>query len=207
MTQADKDALAAKIKIADSFMKALAARAIPDSIVNYKLNVGKSGDYQEPNNNAYNDYCGPAASRVALSARTSSVPDILTVASKEGTLPYPPAYPTTCGSNCGTNALPMKNYINSKLNTSYYVTGVASGQSQFTSWVTWDIESGWSMITLVRTTGMPGWGSYKADHYVAINEITVNGATLQTVWYVDTASVDAGHSGSYFNSADPTTYL
>jgi len=201
MTQADKDALAAKIKLVDSFMKTLAGKVSPDSVVTYQLAVGAG--YQEPNNSDYNDYCGPAASQVALSARTSSVPTLKAVAKAEYTVPYPPG---PCSTGCGTNIGWVKNVLNTDLNTSYYVNGAASSQTQFSSWLIWDIESGWSLITLLSTKGMPGW-TVIADHYVATYQIIVNGATLNTLGYVDTASITAGHSGSYFNSSiNPGTF-
>lgn len=120
-------------------------------------------------------------------------------------MPYPPRQ-CKPGEICGTDIGWVESFLNSNLKTSYYVYGKASSQTQLASWLTWEIESGWSLITLLDTSKIPGWGGWSAQHYIATNGITVNGATLQTVWYVDTASAAAGYSGPYFNSTTPTFF-
>jgi len=61
------------------------------------------------------------------------------------------------------------------------------------------------MITGLYTNGMPGWGTYGANHIVTIYGYTFNSSTGQaTLSYVDTGSEYAGHhynkGGAYFNS-------
>jgi len=88
------------------------------------------------------------------------------------------------------------------LNTSWYVTDVASGSSELGDWIEDDIDTGYATITGAYTSGMPGWVVY-ANHIVTVYGYNYTNPASKKVYYVDTGSEYAGHQysygGSYFN--------
>jgi hypothetical protein len=197
MTQTEKNQLAIKIKMADSHMKTLMSNITPATVTTTTIYVGGSGAYREPNQSKYVNYCVPSSSQVAIIAKTSNVPTLDAVALGEKTDP-----------KNGTYIYNVPPYLNPLLKTSWYTTGKAANSSTFASWLSLDIDSDWSLMTLLKTGGnppMPGW-TLDAQHYVATYGYIRNGSQITNVYYVDTASVIAGYDGNYFNNATLTNF-
>jgi hypothetical protein len=200
MTKADQQQLATKNKQALDHAKSKTAGVSPNSIVTKTIWVGGMEVYREPNLIKYRNYCVPSSTQVAIRARTASVPSLDTVAAGEYT------------HDDGTDINNAKPYINSYLHTSWYVVGKASSSTILGNWIKMDIDSTWSLMTLLDTRGMPGW-SIDAWHYVATNGYTATVGTTTVVTnvnFVDTSSEIAGHhygsGGSYFESASMSTF-
>ena len=67
-----------------------------------------------------------------------------------------------------------------------------------------DIDSGYSLITALRTGKMPGWGIRDTKHIVATYGYGTAGS--MSVRYVETAAPMAGFNGSYFNNTLTSTF-
>ena len=175
---------------------AIGPNVIPGS--SKDLYVGADGQFKEPNDYAHRNYCGPAASQVVIRARTSNVPDLETVASEEHLNPE---------SGVSDQSIPP--VLNSHLGTSHYGFGVASSVDSLLNWLGSDVDSGWAMITSLKTYGPDGYlGGWvlNAAHIVALRGYSAPVSGGVSVHYVDTASQYAGYYGSYFMSYDVNTF-
>lgn len=165
----------------------------PNATTSKWLNVGAAETYRQPEGTAYRNYCGPAATQVAIRARTSSVPGLSTVGAGEYIDP-----------NSGVTATNIKAYINSYLNTTFYIVGSSPDESYFGYLIQEDIYTGYVVITGAKTNGMPGWGSTSVNHFVAAYAYDYSNSTNKRAYYVDTGSEYAGHhyssGGNYFNN-------
>jgi hypothetical protein len=151
--------------------------------------VGAYGQWQEPNDWAHRNYCGPGATQVALDARlpASQVPNIDTIGAEEGIDP-----------NNGVTTQAIRDELNRRLNVTFYAVSSAASQGQLQGMIVGDIDSGYSLITAMYTGGMPGWGTRNVKHIVATYGYTTGG---QGVNYVETSSPTAGYTGAYFQNA------
>lgn len=165
---------------------------LPNATTSKWLNVGAAETYRQPEDPAYINYCGPASTRVAIRARTSSVPSLSTVGSGENIDP-----------NSGVTASAIRTYINGYLNTTFYIVNRATDSSYLGCGIQEDIYTGYALITGVKTGGMPGW-SGNANHFVAVYAYDYSNSTNKRTYYVDTGSENAGHhysnGGKYFNN-------
>lgn len=166
----------------------------PDSIGGKTLAVGY---WPEPNDPDHVNYCGPAATQVAIDARLPSgdVPDLETLAAEEKLDPSWGVYMT--------DLCPV---LNNHLNTTRYGVSSASSSSQFYAWVVSDIDNNYALVTGVRTDNMPGW-DHGANHIVAIHGYWEPTGSYQTIKYVETASPIAGYTGSYYQSVERNTFF
>ena len=154
------------------------------------------GYYPEPDDPAHVNYCGPAATLIALSVRQSTPADLLeTVATEE--LIHQPNPPNGCAP--GVCISKVVDVLNDQLNTSYYSVGVAQNSDQFYTWVLWDIDNNFALVTGTMTTHMPGW-SVDAKHIVAVHGYWEPSGSRQVVKYIETASPTAGYNGPYYQS-------
>ena len=176
---------------------AIGPNVIPGS--SKDLYVGADGQFKEPNDYAHRNYCGPAASQVVIRARTSNVPNLETLASEEYLNP-----------EWGVSDQSIPPVLNSHLGTSHYGFGVASSVHTLLNWLGSDVDSGWAMITSLRTyyyaSGyLGGWG-IDAAHIVALRGYSAPVSGGVSVHYADTAAQAAGYYGSYFMSYNVDTF-
>lgn len=171
----------------------------PNATASKWLNVGAAEIYRQPEDPAYRNYCGPAATQVAIRARTSSVPGLLTVGAGENIDP-----------SSGVTATNIKTYLNGYLNSNFYVVGSSPDEAYFGYLIQEDIYTGYVVITGAHTYGMPGW-SVSANHFVAVYAYDYTNSTNKRGYYVDTGSEYAGHQysngGSYFNNVSLTSFF
>ncbi|MGC1379156.1 MAG: hypothetical protein WA821_23200 [Anaerolineales bacterium] len=186
-TAAELAHLAAKDKMA----RMHASKISPFAVTSKYLDVGPAEAYREPNDHAYDNYCGPPSTQVAIRARriAAHVPSLATVAK---------------GEYIGARGVIIQNiqpYINKALVTTWYDYARSSSSDQFFKWAKLDVDLNYALITGTRTLGMPGW-DFGALHIVSVYGYSTN-ATSMNIAYVDTASEAAGHhyakGGRYFN--------
>ncbi len=181
----------AHIKAKDKMARMHASQISPFAVTSKFLNVGPAEFYREPNDHAYDNYCGPASTQVAIRARRSAanVPSLATVAKGEYIGPS------------GVVIWNIRPYINKVLATTWYEYAASASSDQFFNWARLDADINYSLITGTRTLGMPGWG-FGTYHIVSVYGYSTNG-TSRNIAYVDTASEAAGHhyakGGRYFN--------
>lgn len=109
-------------------------------------------------------YCGPAATRIALSVR-GSYPSQESLANSLGT--------TTNGTNSSWN---IRATLNATLGTSYYDAKFGSDYTSegwanlLRSDILFDINRGWALVVNVSggASTTSGWRSYPGGHYVAV---------------------------------------
>jgi len=147
------------------------------------------GTWLEPNDWAHRNYCGPAATQVALDARlpAAQVPDIETIATEENIDP-----------NEGVWLVDIRNVLNARLGTPWYEVASVTSQSSLAIRLMSDINNDYAMVTGVSTYEMPGW-SVTAPHIVAVYGYGIYGSG--TAYYVETAGSVAGYFGTYRQSA------
>ena len=160
--------------------------------------VGKSGMVSvdpspEPNNAKYDDYCGPAASRVLISAWTKNGPSLSTLATEEKTDPNPP--------KSGTYISDMVTPINDAIGTKYYKDlGSAGSQAALSYRIGYDILHGHPLITGIKTgvgsTFLNGWdySGFRVNHIVTIYGFDFSSPTQGKIYYMETSSPHAGTS-------------
>jgi hypothetical protein len=152
------------------------------------------GYYPEPNDYAHRNYCGPGATRVALSVRipADQMPSIDTVGTEENIDPNWGVYMTAVGAT-----------LNQHLGTSWYEVNGASDVNHFITRVSTDFNANYALVTGLTTSGLPGWGTYNTNHIVTVNGMYMGDA--YPTYYVDTASSYAGYSGNYNVSVSSAT--
>lgn len=150
------------------------------------------GEYEEPNLYQYRNYCGPSSAQVALRARISqtSVPSLWQVGQDMGVDP-----------TWGVNGSQVTNYLNTKLNTNFYVNVTPSSASQLWWYIVDDINNGWIPVFSLRTYSasngyMVGWAS-NPFHIISADGYYTTGASNQSPYIIDTASSVAGYNGPY----------
>lgn len=201
-TQEEIDRLAAKEKAAKDYLdkknNSNKSQGIsPMSGTAKTLWVGNAEQFREPPDGAYVNYCAPSSTQVVLRARTTNIPALETIATKENVDP-----------NWGTTMPFVTTALNFYLGATWYSTIQATGANDLQDKYVFDIDMGWAMTTALQTAGMPGW-DHNADHIVSIYGYnTLNGNSQ--AYYVDTASDTAGHKyylgGSYFNTANLSNF-
>lgn len=149
------------------------------------LNVGY---YPEPNDWAYRNYCGPASTQVALSARlpASQIPNIDTIGAEEGINP-----------NWGVYMTAVRDVLNRRLGTTFYVANGAGNATNFRNRISADLSSGYALVTGLKTGGMSGW-TRDVDHIVTIYAMYTG--YPNPIAFTETSSPVAGYSGSYWRS-------
>lgn len=156
------------------------------------------GTYQEPNDYAHRNYCGPAATQVILSTRlpANQIPGINQIGTDEGIDPTWGVYNTA-----------IRNELNRLLGTSWYIYSVGSTQTTVMAEIELDVNANWSLDTSMYTGGMPGWGTRDIKHIVAIYGYYETGYYAGYVYYTETGQSTQGYSGSYGNvNTLPTFY-
>lgn len=189
-TEAELKLLAKKEARVKQFMLQALNATQPEAVNTlHTLSVGTSGQWREPNDYAHRNYCGPGATQVALDARlpASSVPDINTIGNDEHIDP----------AN-GVTTQAIGDELNRLLGDGYYGVSGAANQADFEWRVRVDIDDGYSLVTALKTGGMPGWGTRNVKHIVATYGYAT-GSPI-TVYYVETAAPAAGYNGNYFNN-------
>jgi Fibronectin type III domain len=159
--------------------------------------AGKSGAvgvvaYKEPNLTKYDDYCGPGASQVLISAWTKNVPGIDTLATEEKTDPNPPKY--------GTYISDMVKPINDAIGANYYHDlGAASSQADLSNRIGYDILHGHPLITGIKTgvgnVFLNGWdyaGPFRVNHIITIYGFDFRSPAQGKIYYMETSSPHAG---------------
>lgn len=193
-TAQELQAIAAKEAAAARYMKNRSLLIVPLSLGSRVLGVGT---WLEPNDAAHVNYCGPGATQVALDARlpASSVPNIDTLGTEE-----------SIDITWGVTTTSIRNVLNSRLSTTFYVASGASASTALHTRIVTDIDSNYAMVTGVKTGGMPGWGTRNVFHIVAVygyNEVNVG---LMNIYYIETASPTAGFTGTYRNTKTLSTF-
>lgn len=182
--------LAAKeVLAAENMARHESQKAEPESIGGKSLSVGV---WQEPNDYAHRNYCGPGATQVALDARlpASSVPNINTLGTEENIDP-----------NSGVWMSDVCRVLNTRLSTFWYENSGSGSGSQFYSRVVLNIDTNYALVTGVKTGSMPGWGGRNVNHIVAVYGYNEPSLNSQYVKYVETAAAAAGYSGPYWQPA------
>ena len=193
-TEEELQRIAVKNAAADQHMKDRKNQITPLTLGSHILSVGT---WKEPNDAAHVNYCGPGATQVALDARlpASSVPNIDIIGAEEDIDPSWGVY--------ATNIAPV---LNDRLDTTFYVVDGASSKAGLQTRIVTDIDSGYVMITGVKTGGMPGWGTMDVYHIVAIYGYNEKSLSNTTVYYTETAAPMAGYAGTYRNSKSLNTF-
>ena len=154
------------------------------------LYVGTMGQFREPEDSDYVNYCGPSSTQIALRARTTDIPELDEIAKCEQINPRWGVYMTSV-TDC----------LNQYLDSDYYWTDIAESKDELASWLKTDVDQGYALVTGVFTTYMRGWNGYSISHIITLygydysNQVFSN----KMVYYTDTASKLAGYSGPYFN--------
>lgn len=195
VTQEEVAAIAKKDALAEQYMQDEFQKLVGQVSAAYlqTKTVSLEQQWKEPNDWPHRNYCGPGSTQVALDARLpkAQVPNIDTLGSEEGIDP-----------NWGVTMNSIRNVLNTRLNTSFYVVSAASGSSQLTTWIKSDVDSGYALITGVNAKGMPGWSlSTNTPHIVAVvgytQYVESSGIYFANVIYSETASATAGYSGAF----------
>ena len=153
------------------------------------------GTWKEPNTDAYNNYCGPGATQVALDVRldAAKVKDIDKLASAEGTIP-----------TWGTSMNRICPVLNTELGTNWYHYDSTTTQNNLMIKIIQDIDTNYGFVTGVVTFRngfeMNGW-QHNANHIITVygfaNADVQNGTYSGDVKYTETSSPRAGYSGPY----------
>jgi Peptidase_C39 like family len=154
----------------------------------------------EPNTDPYVEYCGPAASRVLISAWTNNVPTLDTLAAQE----------KTNQDKVGTWMSDMVDPVNQAIGQNYYQSFAANSQGEFSNRIGWNI---WQMnrplITALQTAdgngnALNGWNSKNTgiDHIVMIYGFDFRSPSIASIDYFETAGTDAGTSNTGINTID-----
>lgn len=193
-TAEELQAVAAKNAAANQHMKDRKNQISPLTLGSHILSVGT---WKEPNDAAHVNYCGPGATQVALDARlpATSVPNIDTIGAEENIDP-----------SWGVYATSIAPVLNTRLNTTFYVVDGASSKAGLQTRIVTDIDSGYVMVTGVKTGAMPGWSGYDVYHIVAVYGYNEVSGTNTTVYYTETAAAMAGFTGTYRNSKSLDTF-
>ena len=185
-TAEELKALAVKDRLAEQHMQELEAT----KGAGYKfLSVGT---WLEPNNWAHRNYCGPAATQVALDARlpASQVPDIDTIGEEESIDP-----------NWGIWISAIKPVLNTRLNTDWYWYGSSGSEQTLFNRIVWNIDHNYALVTGCKTGLMKGWDR-NVGHIVAVPGY-YNGTNddVRGTFYTETSGSVAGYTGSYWQHA------
>ncbi len=154
------------------------------------LYVGTMGQFREPEDSDYVNYCGPSSTQIALRARTADIPELNEIAECEQINPRWGVYMTSV-TDC----------LNQYLDSDFYWTDIAESKDELASWLKTDIDQGFALVTGVFTTSMRGWNGYSVSHIITLYgyDYSYQVFSDKMVYYVDTASKLAGYSGPYFN--------
>ena len=154
------------------------------------LYVGTMGQFREPEDSDYVNYCGPSSTQIALRARTTEIPELDEIAECEQIIPRWGAYMTNV-TDC----------LNKYLDSDFYWTDIAESKDELASWLKTDVDQGYALITGVFTTYVRGWNGYSTSHIITLYgyDYSYQVFSDKMVYYVDTASKLAGYSGPYFN--------
>jgi hypothetical protein len=146
--------------------------------------------WREPNDTAHINHCGPGATQVALDARlpASQVPDIDTLGREEKLDPNPP--------KSGTYMSDIVPVLNKRLNTTWYKLGYAGNQNELEAGILRNLDNGYALLTGLRTSGMPGWGTHDAYHIVAVIGFYKTDDGTKYVGYIETAAPKAKYTGT-----------
>jgi hypothetical protein len=155
--------------------------------------------FREPNDYAHRDYCGAGATTVLLSAWTTAVPDIETVARAINLNPNGGA--TGADTARGINAM-----LHPLIGTDRYrgervlvLSGVLSRLRSSLGNV--DDLRRWGHTTPVMlqtmTKTMPGWRGWQAAHMITVFDahLSTGNPDVDTVTYMETPSTVAGYNG------------
>jgi len=162
--------------------------------------AGKSGNvsvgsYNEPNDIQHVNYCGPGASQVLISAWTSNVPDIQTLATEEQTK-----------LNSGTLLKNMVGPINNAIGQSYYSIHHASSQADFSNMIGRDILDNQhplitGILTIYQKNQLNGW-TVSATHIITIYGFDFSSPTVGYIYYYETSGTVAGTTATGPNRID-----
>lgn len=166
--------------------------------------AGKSGfvsvgKYNEPNKYKYRNYCGPGASRVLISAWTSKVPSIDTLATEEKTNP-----------NTGTLMKNMITPVNNAIGQKYYSQQYASSQGSFSNMIGHDILDNshpliTAIVTIYGSNKLNGW-SVTAKHIITIYGFDFTSPSNGYIYYYETSGTVAGTTATGYNVIDYNTF-
>lgn len=165
---------------------------------------GKSGfvsvsSYNEPNNYKHRNYCGPAASRVLISAWTNNVPTLSTLATEEKT-----------SAKNGTLMSNMVRPINNAIGQKYYSIQYAGSQGAFSNMIGNDILGNnhpliTGILTIYGSNHLNGW-SIKAKHIITIYGFDFTSPSVGYIYYYETGGTVAGTTATGSNSIDYNTF-
>ncbi len=153
--------------------------------------------YQEPNDWAYRNYCGPGAAMALLSHWDRGYPQQASIDAM--------AHDMNLNPNMGVWIDNMVQPINERLteitgrDLGWYRYGEARSLDDLRYMLGVDlIEHAAPLITGLMTGGLPGWDS-DVGHFVAIYGYARTAEGVEYVWYADTAAPVSGHSGDIFH--------
>ena len=151
------------------------------------LQLPQEREWFEPNEERYNNYCGPGATQVALDARlpANQVADIDTLGKEQHVNESIP----------GVLANDVVVVLNRRLNTTWYKIGKAEDLPVLEAGIARNLNAGYAMLTGVSTEGMPGWGNHVTNHIVAVIGFYRTGDGTPYVGYIETAAPRAGYNG------------
>jgi hypothetical protein len=166
------------------------------------VSIDTSGQYNEPNNKKYVNYCGPAASQELISAWKSKVPNLEKLANEEN---------TNRKSN-GTLMTDMVVPINNAIGQTYYTTSTAGFQGAFSDMIGRDIlDNHHPLITGIQTRDdkghqLNGWDKISAAHIITIYGFDFTSPSVGYIYYYETAGPIAGTTATGQNHMDYATF-
>jgi hypothetical protein len=155
--------------------------------------------FREPDDYAHRNYCGAGATTVLLSAWTTSVPDVESVARAINLNPSTGA--TGADTARGINAL-LHNLAGADHYRGEHLTALADVLSRLRSSLGSAADQrrfGHTTPVMLQTMTktMPGWRSWQATHMITVFEahLDTGNPGVDTVTYMETPSTVAGYNG------------
>jgi len=146
--------------------------------------------YSEPNDYTHRNWCGPGASQVLISAWTSNVPSINTLATEEKT-----------NNSTGTLMVNMVTPINKAIGQGYYSIHYANlnSQADLSNMIGHDILDNHhplitGILTIYGTNHLNGWKTVVAKHIITIYGFNFTSPTTGYIYYYDTSGTVAGQT-------------
>ena len=157
--------------------------------------------YQEPNNSAHRNYCGPGSAVALLSHWDPDYPHAADIDQLGREMKIDP------GSGVWIRDIvkPVNDRLNKYLgeDLNWYQYGKATSLEDLRWMIKVDIqENAMPFITGLYTGGLPGWGSTDVGHIVAVYGYARHPDGTEWVSYIDTAPPASGYHGQIMNTVE-----
>lgn len=161
--------------------------------------------YQEPNDFAHRNYCGPGAATVLMSHFDADFAKKVNIDKVGRDIKIDP----DSGAWIKDIAGPVNDYLSAQAGkkVDYYRFGQAQSKDEFRWMLNVDIvQNGVPLITGVYTGDLPGWGGQDIGHIIAVNGYWKDANGKEWVSYVDTAPAASGYKGDMFVAVSLDTF-